>query len=67
MDCLRLVAAFAAILRAGRGLGVPCGHVIPRPGLLAFYGRAEKAFAVALAGFTVKYGCVILKKGVIPL
>lgn len=33
----------------------------------AFYERARKAFAVVMTGETVKYGNVILKKGVIPL
>ena len=33
----------------------------------AFYERAQKAFAVLMTGETVKYGNIILKKGVIPL
>ena len=33
----------------------------------AFYERARKAFAVLMTGETVKYGNIILKKGVIPL
>jgi len=33
----------------------------------AFYERAKKAFAVLMTGETVKYGCIILKKGVIPV
>jgi len=33
----------------------------------AFYERAKKAFAVVMTGETVKYGNVILKKGVVPL
>jgi L-fucose mutarotase len=33
----------------------------------AFYEQAKKAFAVLMTGETVKYGNVILKKGVIPL
>ncbi len=33
----------------------------------AFYERARKAFAVVMTGETVKYGNVILKKGVVPL
>jgi L-fucose mutarotase len=33
----------------------------------AFYERARKAFAVVMTGETVKYGNVILKKGVIPV
>ena len=33
----------------------------------AFYERCKKAFAVVMTGETVKYGNIILKKGVIPL
>ena len=33
----------------------------------AFYERAKKAYAVVMTGETVKYGNIILKKGVIPL
>jgi L-fucose mutarotase len=33
----------------------------------AFYERAKKAFAVLMTGETVKYGNIILKKGVIPI
>ena len=33
----------------------------------AFYERAKKAFAVVMTGETVKYGNLILKKGVVPL
>ena len=33
----------------------------------AFYERAKKAFAVLMTGTTVKYGNIILKKGVIPV
>ena len=32
----------------------------------AFYERAKNAFAVVMTGETVKYGNIILKKGVIP-
>ncbi len=32
----------------------------------AFYERAKKAFAIVMTGETVKYGNIILKKGVIP-
>ncbi|MDR2952132.1 MAG: L-fucose mutarotase [Treponema sp.] len=32
----------------------------------AFYERAKKAYAVVMTGETVKYGNIILKKGVIP-
>ena len=33
----------------------------------AFYERAGRAYAVVMTGETVKYGNIILKKGVIPL
>ncbi len=33
----------------------------------AFYERAKKAFVVVMTGETVKYGNIILKKGVIPI
>jgi len=33
----------------------------------AFYERTKKAFTVVMTGETVKYGNVILKKGVIPV
>jgi len=33
----------------------------------AFYERARSAFAVVMTGETVKYGNLILKKGVIPM
>lgn len=33
----------------------------------AFYERARKAFAIVMTGETVKYGNIILKKGVIPV
>jgi L-fucose mutarotase len=33
----------------------------------AFYERCKKAYAVVMTGETVKYGNIILKKGVIPL
>ncbi len=33
----------------------------------AFYERARKAFAVVMTGETVKYGNIIIKKGVIPV
>ena len=33
----------------------------------AFYERAKKAFAVVMTGETVKYGNIILKKGVVPV
>ena len=44
--------------------GTPAIERIER---FAFYERAKKAFAVLMTGETVKYGCIILKKGVIPV
>jgi len=41
--------------------------IIERIERFAFYERAKKAFAVLMTGETVKYGCIILKKGVIPI
>ena len=32
-----------------------------------FYKRAMAAFAVVITGSTKKYGCIIIKKGVIPV
>lgn len=45
----------------------PDTPVIERVERFAFYERARKAFAVVMTGEMVKYGNVILKKGVIPL
>jgi L-fucose mutarotase len=44
--------------------GTPAAERIER---FAFYERAKKAYAVVMSGETVKYGNIILKKGVIPL
>ena len=33
----------------------------------AFYERCKKAYAVVMTGETIKYGNIILKKGVIPV
>ncbi|MGL1892417.1 MAG: L-fucose mutarotase [Spirochaetaceae bacterium] len=43
----------------------PGTPAIERIGRFEFYERAEKAFAVVMSGETVKYGNIILKKGVI--
>jgi len=45
----------------------PGTPAIERVERFAFYERAKKAFAVIMTGETVKYGNIILKKGVIPL
>lgn len=40
---------------------------IDRMERFAFYERTRRAFAVVMTGETVKYGNIILKKGVIPV
>jgi L-fucose mutarotase len=45
----------------------PQTPAIERIERFAFYERSGKAFAVLMTGETVKYGNIILKKGVIPL
>ena len=44
--------------------GTPAVERVER---FAFYERAKKAYAVVMTGETVKYGNIILKKGVIPV
>jgi len=44
--------------------GTPATERIDR---FTFYERAKKAYAVVMTGETVKYGNIILKKGVIPV
>ncbi|MCX7656116.1 MAG: L-fucose mutarotase [Treponemataceae bacterium] len=45
----------------------PTTPPIVRMERFAFYERARKAFAVVMTGETVKYGNIIIKKGVIPV
>jgi len=45
----------------------PQTPAIERVERFAFYERTKKAFAVVMTGETVKYGNIILKKGVIPV
>ncbi|HPQ01661.1 MAG: L-fucose mutarotase [Treponemataceae bacterium] len=45
----------------------PATPPIVRMERFAFYERARKAFAVVMTGETVKYGNIIIKKGVIPV
>ncbi len=45
----------------------PGTPAIARIDRFAFYERAQKAYAVVMTGETVKYGNIILKKGVPPL
>jgi L-fucose mutarotase len=45
----------------------PRTPAVARVERFAFYERARKAFAVVMTGETVKYGNILLKKGVTPL
>jgi len=45
----------------------PDAPPIARMERFAFYERARNAFAVVMTGETVKYGNIIIKKGVIPV
>ena len=45
----------------------PAAPAIARMERFAFYERSKNAFGVVMTGETVKYGNIILKKGVIPL
>jgi len=45
----------------------PDAPEIKKIGRFEFYERAKKSFAVVVTGETVKYGCIIIKKGVIPV
>jgi L-fucose mutarotase len=45
----------------------PDAPPIARMERFAFYERARNAFAVVMTGETVKYGNIILRKGVIPV
>jgi L-fucose mutarotase len=56
-------ASFRAVIDK-RWPGAPSVEYIDR---FAFYERTKKAYAVVMTGETVKYGNIILKKGVIPL
>jgi L-fucose mutarotase len=55
--------AYRAVIDA-RWPGTPPTERVER---FAFYERAKKAFAVVMTGETVKYGNIILKKGVVPV
>jgi L-fucose mutarotase len=45
----------------------PGSPAIERVERFAFYERARQAYAVVMTGETVKYGNIIIKKGVIPV
>ncbi|MDR0451909.1 MAG: L-fucose mutarotase [Treponema sp.] len=56
-------ASYRAVIDR-RWPGTPPAERIER---FAFYERTKAAYAVLMTGETVKYGNIILKKGVIPL
>jgi L-fucose mutarotase len=56
-------ASFRAVIDK-RWPGSPPVERIER---FAFYERTKKAYAVVMTGETVKYGNIIIKKGVIPV
>jgi L-fucose mutarotase len=56
-------ASYRAVIDK-RWPGTPAIEKVER---FAFYERAKKAYAVVMTGETVKYGNIILKKGVIPV
>ena len=47
--------------------GDPDAPPITRIDRFAFYERSKSAFAVVVTGETVKYGNIIIKKGVVPV
>jgi len=59
--------AVEASFRAAVDRHWPEAPPVARLERFAFYERARKAFAVVMTGETVKYGNIILKKGVIPV
>jgi L-fucose mutarotase len=63
----RLDPAVEASYRAAVDRHWPEAPAIARMERFAFYERAKRAFAVVMTGETVKYGNIILKKGVIPV
>ncbi|MDR3170080.1 MAG: L-fucose mutarotase [Treponema sp.] len=60
---LAVEAAYRQVIDR-RWPGTPPTERIER---FAFYERTKKAYAVVMTGETVKYGNIILKKGVIPV
>jgi L-fucose mutarotase len=62
-----LDASVEAAYRARVDKHWPKTPAIARMERFAFYERAKKAYAVVMTGETVKYGNIILKKGVVPL
>lgn len=62
-----LDASVEASYRAQVDKHWPATPAIARMERFAFYERAKKAYAVVMTGETVKYGNIIIKKGVVPL
>jgi L-fucose mutarotase len=60
---LKVEASYLKVIRKH----VPGAKAPERVERFAFYERAKKAFAVVMTGETVKYGNIILKKGVTPV
>ena len=63
----RLDPAVETAYRAAIDRHAPQTPAIAHVERFAFYERAKRAFAIVMAGETVKYGNVILKKGVTPV
>jgi L-fucose mutarotase len=62
-----LDASVEAAYRAQIDRHWPATPAIARIERFAFYERTKGAFAVVMTGETVKYGNIILKKGVTPV
>ncbi len=45
----------------------PDAPAVTRIGRFEFYERSKSAFAIVVTGETVKYGNIIIKKGVVPV
>ena len=63
----RLDPAVETAYRAAIDRHAPQTPAIAHVERFAFYERAKRAFAIVMTGETVKYGNVILKKGVTPV
>lgn len=66
VDGDRLDPAMEGLYRTAIERRWPAAPPFHRMERYAFYERARKAFAVVMTGETVKYGNIILRKGVIP-
>ena len=65
LDCWKV--NIKASFRAAVDRHWPEAPAVARMERFAFYERARQAFAVVMTGETVKYGNIIIKKGVIPI